>query len=74
MSWSRPPAGAQIIASIPNQPEHASFFVYEKGATMAHDAVAPGRRVLFPMDANRFPDLTEDGLRLYGAAMLWLLN
>jgi len=74
MSWSRPPAGAQIIASTPNQPEHANFFVYEKGATMAHDAIAPARRVLFPMDANRFPDLTEDGLRLYGAAMLWLLN
>jgi len=74
LAWSRPPAGAQIIASIPNQPEHATLFVYEQGATMAHDAIAPARRVLFPADANRFPDLTEDGLRLYGAAMLWLLQ
>jgi len=74
LAWSRPPAGAQMIAGIPNQPEHATLFAYEKGATMAHDAIAPARRVLFPMDANRFPDLTEDGLRLYGAAMLWLLH
>jgi len=74
LAWSQPPAGAQVIASIPNQPDHASLFAYEKGATMALDAIAPARRVLFPMDANRFPDLTEDGLRLYGAAMLWLLQ
>jgi hypothetical protein len=74
LAWSRPPAGAQVLATIPNQPEHATMFAYEKGATMANDAVAPARRLLFPMDAPRFPDLTEDGLAVYGAAIQWLLE
>lgn len=74
LAWSRPPAGAQIIASIPNQPEHATLFAFEKGATMANDAVAPARRVLFPMDAPRFPELTEQGLTVYGAVINWALS
>lgn len=74
LAWSRPPAGAQVIATIPNQPEHATMFAFEKGATMANDAVAPARRLLFPLDAPRFPDLTEDGLAVYGAALAWLLS
>lgn len=74
LAWSRPPAGAQVIATIPNQPEHATMFAYEKGATMANDAVAPARRLLFPLDAPRFPHLTEDGLAVYGAALRWLLE
>ncbi|MFB9266586.1 hypothetical protein ACFFWD_26095 [Bradyrhizobium erythrophlei] len=74
LAWSRPPAGAQVIATIPNQPEHATLFAYEKGATMANDAVAPARRVLFPMDASRFPDLTEEGLTVYGAVVKWGLS
>jgi len=74
LAWSRPPAGAQVIATIPNQPEHATLFAFEKGATMANDMVAPARRLLFPLDAPRFPDLTEDGLAVYGAALQWLLS
>lgn len=74
LAWSRPPAGAQVIATIPNQPEHATMFVYEKGATMANDMIAPARRALFPMDAPRFPDLTEQGRAMYGALLLWALS
>ncbi|MBV6416750.1 MAG: hypothetical protein CMLOHMNK_01365 [Steroidobacteraceae bacterium] len=74
LAWSRPPAGAQVIATIPNQPEHATLFVYEKGATMANDRVAPARRALFPMDAPRFPDLTEDGRAVYVALLKWALS
>ncbi|MBL8269339.1 hypothetical protein [Steroidobacter sp.] len=74
LAWSRPPAGAQVIATIPNQPEHATMFAYEKGATMANDMVAPGRRALFPMDAPRFPDLTEQGRAIYAALLLWALS
>lgn len=73
LAWSRPPAGAQVIATIPNQPEHATLFVYEKGATMAQDKVAPARRVLFPMDAPRFPDLTDEGRAVYDAVLGWAL-
>jgi hypothetical protein len=73
LAWSRPSAGAQVIATIPNQSEHATLFVYEKGATMANDMVAPARRALFPMDAPRFPDLTDEGRTIYGALLLWSL-
>ncbi len=73
LAWSRPPAGAQVIATIPNQPEHATMFAYEAGATMANDMVAPARRVLFPMDAPRFPDLTDEGRTVYDAVLKWAL-
>lgn len=73
MGWSNPPAGATVIATLPNQP-HATIYAFEKGATMAYDAVAPARRVLFPIDAPRFPELTEEGLMMYGAAIGWLLS
>lgn len=74
LAWSRPPAGAQVIATIPNQPQHATMFAYEKGATMANDLVAPARRALFPLDAPRFPDLTDEGRTIYGALLLWALS
>lgn len=71
LAWSVVPVGAEVIASIPNQPQHGTFFCYEKGAVMANDHVAPARRLLFPMDATRFPDLTDEGLQLYGRALMW---
>lgn len=74
LAWSRVPPGAEVIASIPNQPEHGTFFAYEKGASMANDQVAAERRLLFPMDATRFPDLTDDGRMLYGSALMWVLS
>lgn len=74
LAWSRPPAGAQVLATIPNQPQHATMFAYERGAMMANEAAAPARRMLFPLDAPRFPDLTADGQRVYGAALAWLLS
>lgn len=74
LAWSRPPAGATIIASIPNQPDHATMFVYDKGAMMAYDKIAPARRVLFPMDAPRFPDLTPEGRQLYASVVKWALS
>lgn len=74
LAWSRVPPGAEIIASIPNQPEHGTFFGYEKGASMANDHIASARRLLFPMDATRFPDLTDEGRVLYGNALMWLLS
>lgn len=74
LAWSRPPAGATVIASIPNQPDHATMFVYDKGAMMAYDRIAPARRVLFPMDAPRFPDLTPEGRQVYASVLTWALS
>lgn len=74
LAWSVVPTGAEVIASIPNQPQHGTFFSYEKGAVMANDHVAPARRLLFPMDATRFPDLTEEGRHLYGSSLVWAMS
>ena len=74
LAWSRVPPGAEVIAGIPNQPEHGTFFAYEKGASMANDHIAPARRLLFPMDATRFPDLTDEGRMLYANSLLWVME
>lgn len=74
ITWSKPAAGATVIATIPNQPHSAAIYGYEKGVTMANDAIAPAKRVLFPVDFNRFHKLSEDGLRLYRAVLLWSLS
>ena len=74
LAWSIVPPGAEVIAGIPNQPQHGTMFAYEKGAVMANDHIAPARRILFPMDATRFPDLTDEGRWLYGNALVWAMG
>ena len=74
LAWSLVPPGAEVIASIPNQPQHGTMFGYEKGAVMANDHIAPARRLLFPMDATRFPDLTDEGRVFYGNALVWTMG
>jgi hypothetical protein len=41
---------------------------------MAYDHIAPARRLLFPLDNDAFDDLTDDGLALYDAAVLWSIS
>lgn len=74
LAWAVVPPGAEVVAGIPNQPRHGTLFAYEKGAVMANDHIAPARRVLFPMDATRFPDLTDEGRLLYGTSLIWSLG
>lgn len=74
ITWSTPAPGATVIATIPNQPHSAAIYGYEQGVTMANDAIAPAKRVLFPVDFNRFHQLSDDGLRLYRAVLLWSLQ
>ncbi|MFT4069160.1 hypothetical protein [Paraburkholderia sp.] len=71
MSWGKPGLGASIIATIYGQPEKAAIFTYEKGATMDYEALAPARRVMFFMDNDSFPNLSESGIRLFDAAIDW---
>lgn len=73
ITWSIPSPGATIVATIPNQPQSAAIYGYEKGVVMANGAVAPAKRVLFPVDYNRFHHLSEDGLALYRGVLLWSL-
>ena len=73
ITWSIPSPGATIVATIPNQPQSAVIYGYEKGVVMANGAVAPAKRVLFPVDYNRFHRLSDDGLALYRGVLLWSL-
>lgn len=71
MSWGKPGLGASIVATIYGQPEKAAIFVYERGATMDYEALAPARRAMFFMDNDSFPNLSDAGLRLFDAAIDW---
>ena len=73
ITWSVPAPGATIVATIPNQPQSAAIYGYEKGVTMANDAIAPAKRALFPVDFNRFHHLSPDGRALYRGVLLWSL-
>lgn len=73
ITWSIPSPGAAIVATIPNQPQSAAIYGYEKGVAMANGAVAPAKRALFPVDYDRFHHLSAEGLALYRGMLLWSL-
>jgi len=74
MGWGKPGLGAAIIATIPGQPDKAIIFGYEKGATMDYDFLAPARRVMLFLDNKTFPELKENGVKLFDAAIKWALE
>lgn len=74
MGWGKPGLGASIIATIPGQPNKAIIFSYEKGATMDYDFIAPARRVAFFLDNKTFPQLKENGVKLFDAAVKWAIS
>ena len=72
MRWGAPAPGATVIASFAGAPEQASLvFGYERGAPTA-SGTAPARRVgLFLGNGRVIRALTEQGWRLFDAAVLW---
>jgi len=74
LKWATPTRGAIVIATLPYAPEQCAIFGYERGSVMVDDYVAPARRLLFPLDNPAFDDLTENGLVLYDAAVLWCIG
>ena len=74
MGWCEPAPSAIVIATVPNQPDHAAIFGYEKGSTMAFSFVAPARRAVFPLDFPMFARLTPEGLALYESVLFWLVS
>jgi hypothetical protein len=77
--WGTPGPAALRIAHVPGQPDHVTFFAYEKGATM-DGAIAPARRVQFfhathspdPIDPNLY--LNATGLKLLDTTIAWCLE
>lgn len=74
MSWGKPGLGASIIATIYGQPEKVAIWGYEKGATMDYESLAPAKRLMFFLNNETFPNLSEDGLKLFDASVQWLLK
>jgi len=74
MSWGKPGLGATIIATIYGQPEKVAIWGYEKGATMDYESLAPAKRLMFFLNNETFPNLSEDGLKLFDASVQWLLK
>lgn len=74
LKWATPPPSAIIIANLPNSFHERAIFAFEKGAAMADEFVAPGRRTMFPVDNPAFDDLTEQGHTLFDAAVLWTIS
>lgn len=71
MSWGKPGLGATIIATLYGQPEKATIFAYEKGATMDYESLAPARRVMFFLNNETFGNLSPAGVSLFDAAVDW---
>lgn len=69
--WGRPGLGADIIMTWPGEPDKATLFGYEAGATMDHDHLAPARRVFIGMENNSFTRMTDSGHSLFDAAIRW---
>lgn len=74
MSWGKPGLGATTIATIYGQPEKVAIWGYEKGATMDYESLAPAKRLMFFLNNETFTNLSEDGLKLFDAAIQWSLN
>ncbi len=73
MSWGKPGLGASTIATLYGQPEKAAIFVYERGATMDYESLAPARRVMFFLGNDTFTNLSGAGIRLFDAAVDWAM-
>lgn len=74
MGWGRAGLGASIIGTFPGEPDHAAAFVYEKGAVMDYENVAPARRGFIFIDTAAFADLNEEGLKVFDAMVAWAIK
>jgi len=69
--WGIPGAEAIAIATVPDNPELATIFAYEAGATLAGGTAAPDRRVGFFLDNTN--TMTDNALALFEATVDWVL-
>lgn len=73
-SWGFPVDSAIRIAQIPGEPTMFLLYAYEAGTVMSDGFVAPARRVMLPMGDDSFEMLTDDGFKLFDAAVEWAVN
>ncbi|MBN2411903.1 chitobiase/beta-hexosaminidase C-terminal domain-containing protein [candidate division KSB1 bacterium] len=73
MTYGVPNTNADIIAVWEGDTDKAALFVYDKGAHMP-GLTAPARRVGFFVKDGIASDLTDDGWKLFDAAVDWTLE
>lgn len=71
LSWGRVGPAALRIATLDGEPGKTALFGYEKGAAMEGGSTAPARRVGFFLFDTTALQLSEDGGRLFDAAVRW---
>lgn len=74
MGWGKPGLGATIVATVPGEPEKATEFAYEAGATMDYESIAPARRLVIFVANGSFGSLSPAGLALFDAAVRWAVG
>jgi hypothetical protein len=72
LNFGVPAAGATVVATLVDNPERATIFFYEAGATMSTQE-APGRRVGFWYQ-NTDDDITAPGEQLIENTIIWAAN
>ncbi|UUZ96489.1 hypothetical protein LJK87_20590 [Paenibacillus sp. P25] len=71
MGYAAPGKEAIVIATVPNQDQQATIFAYEKGAKNAKGDAVAAREVFFYMFEGEEINQTENGWKLFDAAVRW---
>ncbi len=68
---SQVPESAIVLAELYPGDYHKTYYVFEEGADLGDGSKAAGRRIYFGLYDDTFRLLTEAGLTLFDAAILW---
>ncbi|MDR6880617.1 hypothetical protein [Bacillus sp. 3255] len=71
MGWVTPGKDAIVIATVPNDEMKATFVAYEKGVTNLKGKPVAAREVFFYLMNGEEINQTEDGWKLFDAAVNW---
>ncbi|MEM8960140.1 MAG: PKD domain-containing protein [Acidobacteriota bacterium] len=74
ITWGRPASGAEIVATVDNNAERATLFVFEADAQLDGGLTAPGKRAAFFLNDLGPAYLTPDGWALFDATLCWMTN
>lgn len=71
MGYAVPGEEAIVVATVPDDDQKATIFAYEKGAKNAKDMTIPARVLYFYLFEGEEINQSEDGWKLFDAAVKW---
>ncbi|MBN1524516.1 MAG: hypothetical protein JW904_08540 [Spirochaetales bacterium] len=71
MGFGKPGGDVVVVATAPDDPDAAFIYAYEKGAKNMLGEVVPARRVMFFLFEGMENIVTDDGWKLFDAAVTW---